>query len=84
MMYLPLISLVFLVFFDRSKCLLFPRESESREVKDISGLWNFRADNSTDRNAGFQKQWWQKPLQQVSNIHLYNGLNDPCFSYDND
>lgn len=44
--------------------LLFPRESESREIKDLSGLWNFKVDNSTGRKVGFEEEWWLKPLCQ--------------------
>lgn len=45
--------------------MLFPRESPSREVKDLSGLWAFRADFSKDRKMGFQKAWFQSPLAEV-------------------
>lgn len=45
--------------------MLFPRDSESREVKDLSGFWNFRADMSANRNAGFEQSWFAKPLWQV-------------------
>jgi len=45
--------------------MLFPRDSESRQVKDLSGFWNFRADMSTNRNAGFEQNWFAKPLWQV-------------------
>lgn len=45
--------------------MLFPRESPSREIKDLSGLWTFRADFSKDRNLGFQKSWFQSPLTKV-------------------
>ena len=45
--------------------LLYPRESESRDVRSLDGLWNFRADFSPDRNAGFEEQWYQSPLSQV-------------------
>ena len=45
--------------------MLYPRESESREVKDLSGIWNFRADTSRDRHAGFEEKWFSKPLSQV-------------------
>ena len=64
---LVLVIVCEIFIFLRTECLLYPRESESREVKDISGLWSFRADNSTNRNLGFEKEWWQKPLQQVPN-----------------
>lgn len=46
--------------------MLFPRDSESREVKDLSGFWNFRADMSADRNAGFEGKWFSQPLWQVT------------------
>lgn len=45
--------------------MLFPRDSESRQVKDLSGFWNFRADMSANRNAGFEQQWYAKPLWEV-------------------
>lgn len=45
--------------------MLFPRESESREVKDLCGFWNFRADISANRMAGFEQSWFAKPLWQV-------------------
>ena len=48
--------------------MLFPRDSESREVKDLSGFWNFRADMSQNRNAGFEQSWFAKPLWQVTNF----------------
>lgn len=47
--------------------MLFPRDTERREVKDLSGLWDFRADMSQDRNDGFEQMWFAKPLRQVNN-----------------
>ena len=47
--------------------MLYPRESESREVKDLSGVWNFRADTSNQRNDGLEQMWFKKPLWQVRN-----------------
>ncbi|XP_065054436.1 beta-glucuronidase-like [Rhopilema esculentum] len=67
---LVLVIICEIFIFLRTECLLYPRESESREVKDISGLWSFRADNSTNRNLGFEKEWWQKPLQQTGDVIL--------------
>ena len=49
---------------------LFPRESPSREVKEINGLWHFRADYSASRNAGFEEKWYEKPLSKVKTILL--------------
>ena len=48
--------------------MLFPRDTERREVKDLSGLWDFRADMSQDRNGGFEQMWFAKPLRQVNNM----------------
>ena len=45
--------------------LLYPRDSESRDVRELNGLWNFRADYSPDRNAGFEEEWYKEPLSQV-------------------
>ncbi len=45
--------------------MLFPTESPSREVKDASGLWSFRADLSPERNRGFEQQWYKSPLAEV-------------------
>ncbi len=38
--------------------MLFPRESESREIKDLSGIWNFKRD-ADDR--GMQEHWFSAP-----------------------
>ena len=67
-MFLTVISsLLLLVAASASKLpgMLFPRDSESRQVKDLSGFWNFRADMSANRNQGFEQSWFAKPLWQV-------------------
>ena len=51
-----------------TRCLLYPRESESREVKILDGLWNFRADFSASRAAGFAEEWYSKPLTLSSTV----------------
>lgn len=61
--------------------MLFPRDSESREVKDLSGFWNFRADMSENRNAGFEQSWFAKPLWQVRNLNYFPySLQQPRFA----
>lgn len=45
--------------------MLRVKDSETREVKDLCGLWNFRADMSNDRKAGFRESWFSKPLSKV-------------------
>lgn len=44
--------------------LLYPRESPSRELKQLGGLWGFRPDWSPQRQQGFQQGWFRKPLRQ--------------------
>ncbi|XP_061658738.1 beta-glucuronidase isoform X2 [Syngnathoides biaculeatus] len=48
--------------------MLFPRESPSREVKDLSGLWSFRADKSPNRNQGFEKAWYKSRLAETGPV----------------
>ncbi|XP_052024762.1 beta-glucuronidase [Apodemus sylvaticus] len=44
--------------------MLFPKESPSREVKALDGLWHFRADLSNNRLQGFEEQWYRQPLRE--------------------
>ena len=60
----------FALLFLPSSLALFPQESESREVKLLTGLWDFRMDNSSARNAGFHNKWYQKSLKEVSCLSL--------------
>ncbi|XP_069556769.1 beta-glucuronidase-like [Brachyistius frenatus] len=44
--------------------MLFPRESSSRELKELNGLWDFRADKSANRNQGFERSWYKSRLAE--------------------
>lgn len=55
-----------LIFVGSCVGMLQPRESESREIKDLSGMWNFRADYSANRNKGFEENWFESSLSKVS------------------
>ncbi|KAM8742084.1 beta-glucuronidase-like [Acanthopagrus schlegelii] len=48
--------------------MLFPRESPSREVKELNGLWDFRADDSTNRNQSFESAWYKKRLAETGPV----------------
>ncbi|KAG7224488.1 hypothetical protein INR49_015012 [Caranx melampygus] len=48
--------------------MLFPRESSSRELKELSGLWSFRADKSPNRNQGFEKAWYKGRLAETGPV----------------
>ncbi len=45
--------------------MLYPRESESRQIQELNGFWNFRVDRSPGRDAGFTEMWFKKKLSQV-------------------
>ena len=45
---------------------LYPQESESRIVFDLSGVWNFRV--STSPNQGFNEKWYTKALAEVPHL----------------
>lgn len=57
--------LFLVVLLARNIVTLYPRESPSREIKEINGLWHFRADFSDSRNAGFDEKWYEEPLSRV-------------------
>jgi len=66
-------QLLFGIFFLRAPVsavldggMLFPRESESRQIQDLDGMWSFRADRSPDRREGLDKMWYKQPLYEVS------------------
>ncbi|KAB5522439.1 hypothetical protein PHYPO_G00159550 [Pangasianodon hypophthalmus] len=48
--------------------MLFPQESLSREVKELNGLWTFRADFSPNRNQGFDQMWFKRPLAETGPV----------------
>ena len=62
--------LVVLLYQLRYSFSLFPRETESREVKVLNGLWNFRVDNSSSRDVGFTNEWFKKSLKKVSVAYI--------------
>ena len=45
--------------------MLFPRDSESRTVKLLDGIWKFKTDSSPSRNDSFSEAWWEKNLAEV-------------------
>ena len=43
---------------------LYPKDSPSRLLKDLDGIWHFRIDDSLSRNKGFDEEWYLKPVSQ--------------------
>uniref|UniRef100_A0A6I8QND4 Glucuronidase beta n=1 Tax=Xenopus tropicalis TaxID=8364 RepID=A0A6I8QND4_XENTR len=48
--------------------ILYPRETPTRELKELSGIWSFRADKSPQRDKGFQEQWYKRPLGETGPV----------------
>ncbi|KAF7265787.1 hypothetical protein GWI33_020863 [Rhynchophorus ferrugineus] len=51
--------------------ILFPRESETRQVLTLDGLWNFVVMNNSNPFQGFKHHWHKKSLKEVdANVQL--------------
>ncbi|CAH1802117.1 unnamed protein product, partial [Owenia fusiformis] len=50
------------------QCLLYPRESESREMKDLNGMWDFRIDSSASRREGLDRKWFSSKLSHTGPV----------------
>ena len=37
-------------------------------MRSLNGMWNFRIDDSPDRQRGFLDQWYSKPLRQFGPV----------------
>lgn len=45
--------------------ILYPRESETRQVVSLNGIWNFVVPNNTSPFVGFEYYWYKKSLKEV-------------------
>lgn len=52
----------------QKKGILFPRDSESRQSKNLDGLWNFRAEPKAASDLGISEKWFEQPLEKVTII----------------
>jgi beta-glucuronidase len=53
--------------------MLYPQDSESREVKDLSGVWAFKRDADA---AGHRDGWWATPLREAIPMPVPASYND--------
>lgn len=44
--------------------LLYPRESETREIRSLDGMWNFVKGNTNDPKEGFKEEWYKYDLSK--------------------
>lgn len=45
--------------------ILYPKDSESREVQKLDGIWNFRLTPFKDSSKGYKEKWYKKDLRDV-------------------
>lgn len=46
--------------------ILYPRESESREVVSLDGIWKFRISLAEAQDQGFAEKWFSTNFEEVS------------------
>ncbi|RZF40679.1 hypothetical protein LSTR_LSTR014018 [Laodelphax striatellus] len=46
--------------------ILYPKESETREVRSLDGIWAFRKDES--QYQGFKEHWYDYPLHETGEV----------------
>jgi len=53
--------------------MLYPKENEKRELKNLSGIWRFKIDKS---NRGIEERWYEKPLEDAIPMPVPSSYND--------
>lgn len=53
---------------NKTEGLLYPRESETREVMSLDGFWDFAKSDPKNPSEGIQEKWFSKDLRQSINI----------------
>lgn len=53
--------------------MLFPKDTLTREIKDLSGIWRFKADPD---NRGREEKWHHQPLQDTIPMPVPASYND--------
>lgn len=59
--------------------LLYPRESETREVRSLDGVWKFAKSDTQQPSQGLREKWYLKELQEsvsVINMPVPSSYND--------
>lgn len=53
--------------------MLYPRENEIREIKDLSGVWEFKADKN---GSGYEEKWYDDKLTGTIMMPVPASYND--------
>lgn len=72
--FISLLFLLSIVF--SSVSALYPRESETRQVKSLDGLWSFKLSPPDDQMIGFRDKWYTKKLQDCILMPVPSSYND--------
>lgn len=48
--------------------LLYPRESETREVRSLDGMWSFAKSETTKPSEGLREKWFLKDLRESTKV----------------
>lgn len=66
--YLIKLAIAMLIFSSeefQTRGLLYPRESETRDVKSLDGMWQFAKSKVTDPAEGYRRKWMSNDLSKV-------------------
>ncbi|XP_057653720.1 beta-glucuronidase-like [Diorhabda carinulata] len=72
-----LISVIFTIFVQFCVCeihrggILYPKNTETRQVVPLDGLWYFIAPNTTNPFIGFENHWYKRSLKEVDYFELH-------------
>lgn len=50
---------------NRTVGLLYPRESETREVRSLDGIWHLLRSNASDPDQGLREKWYKEALKKT-------------------
>ena len=53
--------------------MLYPQENETRELKDLAGIWRFKVDRT---DQGFANKWYAQPLTDTIEMPVPASYND--------
>lgn len=54
---------------------LYPYETESREIRSLDGLWDFKICPEDKVDLGFTDSWYSKNFEEVISIYHLSNLN---------
>ncbi|XP_023718876.1 beta-glucuronidase isoform X2 [Cryptotermes secundus] len=72
-----LVLLTFCTILHTTVCgILYPRESESREVVPLDGIWKFCTSPAEDQEKGFRNKWFSTDLEEWIPMPVPSSYND--------